>query len=336
MANLNTVSYPEFTDLVMRKFQQEKDSLPIELRHSGIFKSASIPDGTGDRRRFAEVDGEEYAYNFGEGNTATEGLVEYGYEKDMILVRRGLTISITWKMRKHNKEQEVQSRLTRLGRTVDNRMELDLAHRLLTFMTSTSYTDMDSQTVDVSMGDGYALAYSAHTLTGSATTYRTILANNPAFSRGAMEAAERTGIENSYNLLGQKKAVTFDILVSTDDPVLCNAIKQEIQSTADISAPNEGVVNVYRAKFKHVKVSRAATTAAGAPDTTKRSYWGLIASNEFQAYLAVTDESHVTAPQAGSNHELLSGDWIYEGSGEYGIVIVSARGAIFSKGDASA
>jgi len=62
-----------------------------------------------------------------------------------------------------------------------SREDLNLS-MFISFGTATSYTDMDGQTVDVSTGDSLAPFYSAHTLTGSTTTFRTILANNPAFS----------------------------------------------------------------------------------------------------------------------------------------------------------
>lgn len=336
MANFNTASFPEFTDLIMRKFQQEKDLLKPELRASEIFKSVDWADGTGDVRRFGEIDAEQYAKNKAEGDQATSTTPQYGYEKDMFLTRRGLDINITWEMRKHNKEQQIMSRITALGKTVDNRMELDLAHRFA-FAGATSYVDMDGITVDISMGDALALASTAHTLTGSSTTFRTILENNPAFSQGALEAMEGTAIDNTYNLFGEKVASSLDIIFSSDDPTTCRAIKQVLQSSADVSAPNAGVVNTFMANYRHVKISRLATTATGAVDTTKKKYWGLISSSQFSAYLAVTEESHVNVPQAGSNAENLStDDWLYAGRGEYGICIVSPRGFIMSYGNGAA
>lgn len=336
MATFNTASFPEFTDLVNRKFLQEKDSLKIELRNSGIFKPADIADGTGDVRRFGEIDSEEYAKLKAEGDQATITTPQYGYEKDMFLVRRGLDITITWEMRKHNKEQQIMSRLRSLGRTVDNRMEIDLAHRF-TFAGATSYVDQDGVTVDISMGDGLALAATAHTLTGSSTTYRTILANNPTLSQGALEAIELMVVENNYNLFGEKIASDMDILFTSDDPTTCRLTKQILQSSADISAPNAGVVNTFMANYRHVKISRLATNAAGAVDSTKKKYWGLISSRQFAAYLAVTEESHTNSPQAGSNAENIStDDWLYASRGEYGICIVSARGFAMSYGNGEA
>lgn len=336
MATFNTASFPEFTDLVSRKFQQEKDSLKIELRNSGIFKSVDWADGTGDVRRFGEIDAEEYAKDMPEGDQATITTPQYGYEKDMTLVRRALDIQITFQMRKYNKEQQIMSRLRSLGRTIDNRMELDLAHRF-TFATATSYTDLDGNVVDLTVGDTLALASTAHTLTGSATTYRNILANNPQFSQGSLEAMELMVVENSYNLFGTKMASGMKILFHSDDPTTTRAVKQLLMSSADISAPNAGVTNTFMANYRPLKISRLATDANGAVNSAKKKYWGLIDPDTFSAYLAVTEESHTNSPQEGSNAEDVSTDtWHYTSRGSYGICIVSGRGFAISLGDGTA
>jgi hypothetical protein len=78
----------------------------------------------------------------------------------------------------------------------------------------------------------------AHTLTGSALTYRNIVANNPAFSESALELAEDLFVTNSYNNLGEQVAIVPNVIYTTDNPTLCNSVKRLLQSTATISAPN--------------------------------------------------------------------------------------------------
>ena len=78
--------------------------------------------------------------------------------------------------------------LRSLGEATRQRMELDLTHRF-TFGTATSYTDLDGETVSTTVGDGLALFSASHTVPDSSTTYRNIVANNPVFSRGGLEAA---------------------------------------------------------------------------------------------------------------------------------------------------
>lgn len=336
MAILNTLSYDEFTSLVNIKWDEAQKMLPAAMRDSGIFKIDYIPDNTGKFRRYSEVDRELYAKDKPEGGQAELLRTQIGYEKDMELVRRGGDIEITYEMRHYNKYRQVEAAILSLAETAVGRMELDLAHRI-TFASATSYTDMDGNTVSTTMGDGLALASTAHTVRGASTTYRTILANNPQLSKGALEAMEKMIVENSINQFGEKIACKHDILWTTDDPNTVNTARELLQSTAEISAPNGNVVNVYRGKYAHKILPLVATDANGAVDSTKAKYWGLCSSMDFNAYLGINEEPHMNAPQEGSNAENVATDtWRYASRVGYGITIVSARGFAISLGDGTA
>ena len=59
---LNTISLPDFTDLVDKFF--EKNVEPIDnniMVTSGLVKVERVPLGTGDTRRYTQIDREEYA-----------------------------------------------------------------------------------------------------------------------------------------------------------------------------------------------------------------------------------------------------------------------------------
>lgn len=336
MAILNTLSYDEFTSLVNIKWQERQMLLPTPARDSGIFKVDLIPDQTGKFRRYSEVDRELYAKDKPEGGQAELMRVQIGYEKDMELVRRGADIEITYEMRHYNKYMEVENAILSLTDTCTHRMELDLQHRI-GFAASTSYTDQDGNSVDIATGDSLALASTAHTVRGSSSTYRTILANNPQLSKGSLEAMEKMIVENTINQFGQKTMCKYDILYTTDDPNQINTARELLQSTAEISAPNAGVLNVYQGKYRHVILPLLATDASGAVDSTKAKYWGLVSSDSFSAYLGINEEPHMNDPREGSSAENVATDtWRYASRCGYGIVIVSAKGFALSKGDGAA
>lgn len=296
----------------------------------------NIPANSGETREFSEIDGEEYVNLKGQGDQAVRGRVQQGYTNTMTVRRFAKNIGITYEMRRYNKYPEVVSRLTNMARQVPNRIDLDLSHRL-GFGTATTYTDLDGTVVTISVGDTLALWSTAHTLRGSSTTYRNRLANNPRVSKGALELMERMEIENTFNHFGEKKVLPFDVIWTTDDPVDMNTVKEILRSTAAPEAANQGVVNVYQAKYRHVALPRVATTAAGAPDTAKRSLWGLWSTQYSSAYLGVWDEASMTAPSAGSNAEdNLTDDWDFKIRGAWGITIVGANFASFSSGDGTA
>ena len=336
MATLNTVTLGEFVRLADYVWQEKAMSIPQSARNSGLFREDPIPYHDGDTKEYNEIDREEYAYIKNEGDQAEVAKVQVGYSKIIKLVRYGTDIPITVEMRKRNKYQEVIARLTSLGVMLLNRLDLDLSHRI-TFGTATTYTNRDGVSVDISTGDGLALFSTAHTLRGSATTYRNRLANNPQVSKGALEGMEKLIVEETYNQFGEKMTVPFDTIWSTDDPNTVNTIRELLQSTAEISAPNAGVTNVYKGKYSHKVLPRVATTAAGAPDSTKAKYWGLASSYDTSAYLAMNEEPFTNMPSLGSNAEEVSTeDWTFIGRASYGIAICGARWIKFSSGDGTA
>lgn len=313
------------------------DSVPQIARRSGIFKEVSIPQMTGNTRTFSEIDLEEYASKKGEGAQSSRAKVQQGYSKTGTLYRVAKDIGITYEMRTQGKYLEIKEKLTNLGRLAPNRLDLDLTHRL-TFGTATSYTDMDGETVDISVGDTLALFSTAHTLRGSSTTFRNRLANNPQFSRGALEAIEKMRLENTYNQFGEKMTIADDIIWSGDDPNTVNTISEVLRSTTNPTQNNSGVVNTYVNKYRHVVLPRLATTATGAVDSTKAKYWGVASSMMSTAYLGVHEEPRLKVPpvEGRSNEEFSTDDWTFGARAGWMIVIVSAAWVGFSSGDATA
>ena len=195
---------------------------------------------------------------------------------------------------------------------------------------------MDSASVDISVGDTLALASTAHTLRGSSTTYRNILANNPKLAKGSLEGMERLCVEETFNQFGEKVSASFDILWTTDDPNTVNTAREYLQSTADITSANSGSKNVYMSKYRHVVLPMVATTAAGAPDSDKRYYWGLASSALSSFYLGVWEEARIKTPALGNNgEEFDTDDWNFGTRGGYGMTIVGANWFKISKGDGS-
>lgn len=312
-------------------------SVPQVARRSGLFKEVPIPQMTGNTRTFSEIDLEEYASKKGESDQSSRARVQQGYSKTGTLYRVSKDIGISYEMRTQGKYLEIKEKLTNLGKLAPNRMDLDLTHRL-TFGTSTTYVDMDGDTIDISVGDTLALFSTAHTLRASSTTFRNRLANNPQFSPGALESMETMRKQNTYNQFGEKMVINDDIIWSADDPNTNRAIAETLRSSSSNTQNNPGVVNTYQGKFRHVILPRLDTTAAGANDSTKSKYWGVASSEMSTAYLGVHEEPHSKLPPvSGSNAEEFStDDWNFGTRGGWMVVIVSAAWIGFSSGDGTA
>lgn len=306
------------------------------MRNSGIVRSVSIPSQTGNTREFSSIDLELYAAKKAERDEARYVKTQQGYSKVGRLTRFGKTQVVSHEWMKHGKYSEIKNTLTNLLPMGMRRMELDLQHRF-TFAASTSYTNQDGESVDVTVGDTLALASTVHTVRGSSSTYRNILANNPQFSRGALESMEKMRVENSINQLGQKVPCSDDVLWSTDDPNTINTIREVMKATASVeSGANNGVPNVYTGKYRHVALPLVATDKDGAIDTAKAKYWGLCSTMESSFYLGVSEEPYVIPPSVGDGTNVLTDDLHFGVRAEYMIVVPDPKFFSISKGDGTA
>ena len=333
---LNTLSLTVFTRLAGVIFGKALDTIEKVAQGSGLFVVESVPENSGETRDYTEIDLELYADDKPQGNQAARARVVLGYNKLVTVRREAKDIGITYEMRRFNKYPDVVRRLTNLAQMPVNRMELDLQHRI-GFALSTTYTNKNGAVIDLTVGDGLALISTAHTLTGTATTYRNRLAGNPILSKGALEGMERLVVEETLNNFGEKVAMSFDVLWVTDDPVQVNTALEYLKSVAAPDYANSGVTNVYQAKYKLVKLPLVATTAAGLVDNTKRRYWGIASTSMSDAHLGIWEAPHLKAPSdLNAGEEFSTDDWNFGVRCGYGIGIVSGRFIKFSSGDGAA
>lgn len=334
--DLSTINLTDFVRNAEILWLKGKDEYMPVMRRSGIVREIAIPNNTGNTREFSEIDLELYAKYKGERDEAKYAKVQQGYSKVGVLYRVAFAEAITYEMRTQGKYLDVQQRIKNLLPTAMRRMELDLQHRI-TFAAATSYTDIDGRTIDVTVGDTKALAATDHTVRGSATTFRNRLANNPQVSRGALEAMEKMRVENSINQFGQKVPCSDDMLWTTDDPNTINTVRELLQSTASVEGgANDGVINVYRAKYRHIALPLVATDKDGNVDNTKAKYWGLASSMRSALYLGVHEEPHVIAPEVGDGKSSLTDDWMMNVRGGWMIVTPAASWFALSTGDGTA
>lgn len=330
--NINNIG--DFVRNATILWMKARMSVPRQMRDSGMVKEIAIPQLTGNTREFSEIDLEEYASIKTESDQAARAKVQQGYTKTGTLYRVAKDIGISYEMRTQGKYYEIVQRLTNLGKLADNRMELDLSHRI-TFGTATTYTNKEGTSVDISVGDTRALFDTAHTLRGSSTTYRNRLANNPVVSRGALEAMELMRKQNTYNQFGEKMTGSDDIIWTTDDQNSINTVRELLRATTNPTQPNESVPNVYEGKYRHVQLDRVATDKNGGVDTTKQKYWGVASSEYSTLMLGVHEEPRMKAPPVeGSNAEEFStDDWNFGVRGGWMIATVTAGWIGFSSGD---
>lgn len=331
MSELNTITYNDLVSLERITFEKGKEAVANYMIDSGMVEVIDVPQGQGESFKVQEMDDDQFLTYKGEDDQAARAKFAMGYSKTITVYRVAQNIGLSYEMRTRNRYPELIQRFLNAGKKGYITMDADLSHRI-SFMASTSYTSRDGRTITTTTGDSLALAYSAHTLTGSSTTYRNIVANNPALSKGGLEAAEKLGVTNSYNNLGEMIAIPYDILFTSDDPNTVNTAKEILQSTADVEGAHSGITNVYRGKYRHAILPRIDTTANDIKDSDKAKYWGIASSMMKPIKLGVWEYPH-SEMGLGADDSTDSID--YKVRTGYGIEVPSGRGFIASKGDGS-
>lgn len=329
---LSTLTFPEFTDLVRHEWGSVRENIARNARQ--LFIEDSIGSGNGSTKRYDEVDVETYADHKAEGSNSKKSKVGVGYNVTMTARTFSKEVDITLEMRNDNRNAEVGTYLTNLAEFCDNRMDLDLTHRL-TFAGDTAYTDKNGISVTTTVGDGLAVASAVHTLAFSSTTYNNIVTGNPAFSESSLESALLIGATQIFSNFLEKRQMNFNTIVTGDDPGTVRTVRQVLQSTADVDAVQAGVKNVYMGRFNHVILPNLATTAAGAYNSAKRRYWFLAATgqrlNGWQAYLGTWIAPTLVTPSISNNGmDIHNFNWTYSAYCRYGIATVSPKGIVCS------
>jgi len=334
MDSLNTITLPEFTDLVRREFEMVGSAAkPTAM---ALFIKDDVGLNNGEFRLYQEYDHDLFASFKGQAQNVKKGKVGVGYSITATVNRYGTEIDITDEMRKFNKYRDVISKLTSLTSYATNRLELDLNHRI-TFATSTTYTDRDGRVRNIAVGDGLSLANAAHTLKYSATTWSNLVSGAPAFSQAGLEAAELVASTQVYNNFGEKITKKFNKIFFADNPTVANAVLQLLHSTASVvDYKNAGVTNPYANKYVGVMLPYLASTATSAYDATKKNWWGIVAAggndaDSWQAYLAMWENPYLVDPM--SMPSLVDGHadvWTYGVRVSYDTAIVSGRGFVLS------
>lgn len=331
--NLNTISIGDMTDLLRREFELVGVHIPNVAKE--LFQIDERGLNSGEFALYEEFDTDTFASWKPQGQNVNKARAGTGYQKQAKVRRFGIEIDITDEMRKFNKKPEFIAKATNLVKYAPERLELDLTHRL-TFASATSYVDRDGNTIDLTVGDGLALASASHTLKYSPTTWSNIVSGAPAPSRTALEAAELLMTTNILNNFGEKRKMEFNTIFTTDNQANVNLFQELLQSTASVaSGINSGVKNVYQAKYKLLVLPYLATNAQGGYDVTKKGYWGLCATGAgagaWQAYLPMWESPYMVDPM--NTPSLIDGHadiWTYGVRVSYDIAIVSGRGFIIS------
>lgn len=332
----NTAALPQLVDVVERMFVGYQENYPRIMYEQEFITKDAKAKGDGMASIYAEnIITDQYAAANTEGAPAEIYPAQYGYEKAAYINYFKKAISITKVMRVAGKGNQVEREIKNLIEGPTARLELDLANRFGYAATLTSYVNKEGVTVDTTCGDTKALLATDHALSGSATTFTNIVTGNPAFSKSALELAMQIAARNSFDNLGKNIEFRASHVLTSNDPVTCNQVRELLFATSNVESSNAGTYNVYssaNAGLKHVPVARLALDQNGTRSTSLEKYWYVIDAKQTSVFCSILEAPYVNTPMTNtSGQDFLTENWNFLSGMAYGIAIVSPKGIVGSK-----
>jgi hypothetical protein len=330
---VSTMAIPAIQDLVKKSFATEVHQKNAEVRKIFIKETAGWESSS---KRIHEFDRERFAEQKVEGQSSAQRGVSQGYYKDVERKTISITRVVSGEAYQALTAHKLSEYAMQTKKDIVDKIELDMRNYLGYATAGTSYTDNGGFTIDLTVGDGFSVFHTAHTLKNSTTTYSNILSGAPTLTNVAMENAEDYFEYNVYDNYGQNIEMSPDTLITTRKAIMVNRVKRLFgsispESIAGTANANSGVTNTYKDKYTHLQI-RFDVDSNGKTNSTYSFYWMLASLNglpeeRFQAYY-VSWLSPMVAPA-----EVDQDKWImsYTARACYGIAAVSGKGILVSK-----
>jgi hypothetical protein len=336
---VNTTDLPDYVANLKVMFQKGFGEFIDESKSAKQFyQTLYMGPGQGMTFRVEEqISARAPAKVTAEGDNFRTTSIAPGYYKDVTVRRITTDVAYTWQWEYHNKyPSQINNLYNDCGRNLRYRIELDSIHRL-SFGVDTSMTDLDGRTVDLTVGDGFQLFYSAHTLTSSTRTYRNRLAGNPAIAVGTIEQMITNFNQQTFDNKGTRFLAYPTVLLVGSDETQYNAAKRLFGSSGDPEGGHSGVLNPILGTKRVIQHQFLDTDKDGYVDSTKSAYAIMIDTSQALGYLVVTENPTVTLPTIANGGIVFSNEnREVKGSSTYEHCILNPRAVQMTSGDGQA
>lgn len=333
MSLVSTKSTPAIQDLAQKSFLTEIAKPGSDVRRLFHLKEA---DWSTNVKRIHEFDRERYAEEKVEGQKSAQRGVAQGYYKDIKRKTISITRLVSGEQFKALTEHDLANFAMNVAKDVRDKIELDMLNFLGYSTVATSFIDNGGFPIDTTVGDGYAVFHTAHTLKNSVTTYSNILTGAPSLSTSSLADAEDHFTYNVMDNYGKRIQMKPNTVITSEKAVMVHRVARIFGSDAPESIEgtanaNSGVKNTFKNRYKHLALP-FDVNSLGDTDATKSFYWFLAAlggapEESFAAYY-VRWMSPMAAPT-----EVDQDAWVLSQTARasYGIGAVSGKGILVSK-----
>lgn len=325
--------------LVSANIKVEWDKLPAEfplVREQLAVTKAGDMRLTSDHSKMSSV---QTARRRSDGGNAYKTTLKQGYRVTMQKEEVAEELDVTKQMRMYDQYDIIAERTRALSTGVQRRAELDIAS--LTYNAwSTSYTNLDGETVTTTGPDGLALAHIAHTTNGSSSTYNNTLgAAGETYDAMSPDVLERME-EQANGLLdeadGRNMPTMLDTIITGRHAPTRYEVARILNSTmtpgSSLDSTNNSE-NQLKAAYKHLVIPFLDMNPATEQRASTRYRYNFLANlsnpdrNGF--YMPFSQAPMIDAPFNVTESNV----WQYVATADYDFGLLASNFIIANKGD---
>jgi hypothetical protein len=320
----------DFNDLVKNaKVQWDMAQKEFPAVRSMIADIKSVTEKTSEYSSISQL---PTARRKGENDNFALGAPKQGYTTTFNQTSIGLEADVTYMMRKFDKYDEIMKRIRGLAKSVERRMELDVAS-YLAYAWATSFTNIDGETVATVGADGLALISPSHTVNGSASTFSNqIDTTHLPISPAVLESlAEK--FNNFIDDDGRLIPLEADTIISSRHMPTVHEIRRILDSQLLAGTANNDV-NTFKGGYKHVIVPFLDMNMnTEARDATKSKYVFLASTNkdDLGFKLEVSENPRLITPEQVFETQT----WQFGAQALYDFGLVKSNFIVGTKGDST-
>jgi hypothetical protein len=163
---INVAQFLDLSKNAMVQWAKAREEFPVVRQQ--LFNIKGVSERTSE---YSDIGTGDTARRRDDGDDAWKGTLHQGYTTNFTQQEIALQVDVTKQMRMFDKYDEIMKRMRRMGKNTERRMEMDAA-AYLSYAWSSSYTNIDGETVATTTPDGNTLIYTGHTNNGpSSATY---------------------------------------------------------------------------------------------------------------------------------------------------------------------
>lgn len=264
---ITTADYPDLVKNAKVQWQKVRDEFSKVRGELAVIKS--VTEATSEHSSIGSV---QTAKRRNEGDAAVKGTVKQGYTKTFNQVEIANEAEVTKRLRLFDKYDEIMKRMRMMADGAERRMEIDIAS-LLYYAWSTSYTNMDGETVNVASPDGLSLINAAHTAKHSSATFANQLsATHDPISVATLTSLAQLGNKFIDDSDGRAIPTQFTHIITANHEPTTHIVRRILNST-QLAETTDNDVNTFKNKYKHIIVPYLnINPATEAYDSTRDQY----------------------------------------------------------------